>query len=319
MEDYPRNLAELERRFASDEACRDYLMFLRWPDGFRCPRCGDDQFWPQRITLLQCAGCDYQSSVIAGTMFQDTHTPLLLWFRAIWYVTSQKNGASALGVQRIWGLGSYRTAWAWLHKLRRAMVRPGRDRLQGRVEVDETFVGGEEDGVRGRRRGDKSLIVIAVEVEGKRTGRIRLRSIPDASAASLHPFIADSVEPGSTLHTDGWPGYKGLEQKGYLCETSVIGKQPKDAVKLLPHVHLIVALLQRWLLGTHHGAVSRAYLGYYLDEFTFRFNRRKSRSRGKLFYRLLEQAVNTAPVPFAQLVSVPESPPTPKPQAVGAT
>jgi transposase-like protein len=252
-------------------------------------------------------------------MFQDTHTPLTLWFRAIWYVTSQKNGASALGVQRILGLGSYRTAWAWLHKLRRAMVRPGRDRLQGRVEVDETFVGGEEDGVRGGRRGDKSLMVIAVEVEGKRIGRIRLRSIPDASAASVRAFIADSVEPGSTLHTDGWPGYKRLEQKGYLCETSVIGKQPKDAVKLLPHVHLIVALLKRWLLGTHQGAVSRAYLGYYLDEFTFRFNRRKSRSRGKLFYRLLEQAVNTAPVPFAKLVSVPESPPTPKPQAVGAT
>ena len=295
MEDYSRNLAELERRFANDEACRDYLMFLRWPDGFRCARCGGDQFWPQRITLLQCAGCDYQSSVIAGRMFQDTHTPLTLWFRAIWYVTSQKNGASALGVQRIMGLGSYRTAWAWLHKLRCAMVRPGRDRLQGRVEVQETFVGGEEDGVRGRRRGDKSLIVIAVEVEGKRIGRIRLRSIPDASAASLHPFIADSVEPGSIIHTDGWPGYKGLEQKGHLCETSVIGKQPKDAVKLLPHVHLIVALLKRWLLGTHQGAVSRAYLGYYLDEFTFRFNRRKSKSRGKLFYRLLEQAVNTAP------------------------
>ena len=257
--------------------------------------------------------------MIAGTLLQDTHTPLTLWFGAIWYVTSQKNGASALGVQRIMGLGSYRTAWAWLHKLRRAMVRPGRDRLQGRVEVEATFVGGEEDDVRGRRRGDKSLIVIAVEVEGKRIGRIRLRSIPDASAASLHPFIADSVEPGSTLHTDGWPGYKGLEQKGYLCETSVIGKQPKDAVKLLPHVHLIVALLKRWLMGTHQGAVSRVYLGYYLDEFTFRFNRRKSKSRGKLFYRLLEQAVNTAPVPFAKLVSASESPTTPKPQAVGAT
>jgi len=259
VEDYPRNLAELERRFATDEACRDYLMLLRWPNGFRCPRCGSDQFWPQRITLLQCVRCDYQSSVIAGTLLQDTHTPLTLWFRAIWYVTSQKNGASALGVQRIIGLGSYRTAWAWLHKLRRAMVRPGRDRLQGRVEVEATFVGGEEDGVRGPRRGDKSLVVIAVEVEGKSIGRIRLRSIADASAASLHSFIADAVEPGSTLHTDGWPGYKGLEQKGYLCETSVIGKQPKDAVKLLPHVHLIVALLKRWLMGTHQGAVSRVY------------------------------------------------------------
>lgn len=181
------------------------------------------------------------------------------------------------------------------------MVRAGRDRLQGRVEVDETFVGGEEDGIGGRRRGDKSLIVIAVEVEGKRVGRIRL------PAASLHSFIGDSIEPGSTVHTDGWQGYKGLEQKGYPCETSVIGKQRKDAVKLLPHVHLVVALLKRWLLGTRQGAVSRAYLAYYLDEFTFRFNRRKSKSRGKLFYRLVEQAVTTPAVPCRQLVPVEES------------
>jgi len=319
MEDYPRNLAEFERRFATDEGCRDYLMHVRWPSGFRCPRCGGDKFWPQRVTLLHCAACDYQSSVIAGTIFQDTHAPLTLWFRAMWYITSQKNGTSALSLQRILGLGSYRTAWAWLHKLRRAMVRPGRDQLKGRVEVDETFVGGEEDGVRGRRRGDKSLIVIAVEVEGKRIGRIRLRSIPDASAASLHPFIADSVEPGSSVHTDGWPGYKGLEQKGYRCETTIIGKQPKDAVKLLPHVHLVVALLKRWLMGTHQGAVSRAYLAYYLDEFTFRFNRRKSNSRGKLFYRLIEQAVTTAPVRLDQLVPVQESALLARPQGVGST
>jgi transposase-like protein len=319
MEDYPRNLGEFERLFATDELCRDYLMHLRWPTGFRCPRCGGNKFWPQRIILFHCADCDYQSSVIAGTIFQDTHAPLTLWFRAMWYITSQKNGTSALGLQRILGLGSYRTAWAWLHKLRRAMVRPGRDRLQGWVEVDETFVGGEEDGVRGRRRGDKSLIVVAVEVEGKRVGRIRLRSIPDASAASLHSFIRDSIEPGSTIHTDGWPGYQGLEKKGYPCEISVIGKQPKDAVKLLPHVHLVVALLKRWLLGTHQGAVSRVYLSYYLDEFTFRFNRRKSKSRGKLFYRLVEQAVTTPPVPFGQLVPVEESASPAKPQAVGAT
>jgi transposase-like protein len=316
MEDYPRNLADFERRFATDEACRDYLMQVRWPRGFQCPRCGGAKFWPQRVILLHCAACDYQSSAIAGTIFQDTHAALTLWFRAMWYVISQKNGTSALGLQRILGLGSYRTAQAWLHKLRRAMVRPGRDRLQGRVEVDETFVGGEEDGHRGRRRGDKSLIVIAVEMDDKRIGRIRLRSIPDASAASLHSFIEDSVEPGSTVHTDGWAGYKGLEQKGYRCETSVIGKQPKDAVKLLPHVHLVVALLKRWLLGTHQGAVSRTYLPYYLDEFTFRFNRRTSKSRGKLFYRLVEQSVTTHPVPFDQLVPV-KSPA--EPQAVGAT
>jgi transposase-like protein len=192
------------------------------------------------------------------------------------------------------------------------MVRPGRDRLHGRVEVDESFIGGEEDGVSGRRRGDKSLLVVAVEVKGKRVGRIRLRSIQDASADSLHSFVLDSIEPGSTVHTDGWQGYKGLEQKGYKCEFTVIGKQRKDAVKLLPYVHLVVSLLKRWLLGTHQGAVSRTYLDYYLDEFTFRFNRRESKSRGKLFYRLVHQAVTTAPAPYEQLVP-------PKPQQLGAT
>ena len=156
MEDYHRNLAEFERRFATEKVCRDYLAQLRWPDGFRCLRCGCGKFWPQRVILLHCVACDYQSSVIAGTIFQDPPAPLTLWFRAIWYITSQKNGTSALGLQRILGLGSYRTAWAWLHKLRRAMVRPGRDRLHGRVEVDETFVGGEEDGISGRRRGKKA-------------------------------------------------------------------------------------------------------------------------------------------------------------------
>ena len=317
MEDYPRNLAEFERRFATEEVCRDYLVQLRWPDGFRCPRCGCGKFWPQRVILLHCAACDYQSSVIAGTIFQDTHAPLTLWFRAIWYITSQKNGTSALGLQRILGLGSYRTAWAWLHKLRRAMVRPGRDRLHGRVEVDETFVGGEEDGISGRRRGDKSLIVVAVEVEDKSIGRIRLRSIEDASANSLHSFVVDSIEPGSTVHTDGWQGYKGLEQKNYKCESTVIGKQRKDAVKLMPHVHLVVSLLKRWLLGTHQGAVSRAHMAYYLDEFTFRFNRRKSKSRGKLFYRLVQQAVTTAPAPYDQLVLSRKKPPHPNHKPLG--
>ena len=319
MDDYPRDLAEFERRFATEEVCRDYLAQLRWPDGFRCPRCGCGKFWPQRVILLHCAACDYQSSVIAGTIFQDTHAPLTLWFRAIWYITSQKNGTSALGLQRILGLGSYRTAWAWLHKVRRAMVRPGRDRLHGRVEVDETFVGGEEDGISGRRRGDKSLIVVAVEVEGKGIGRIRLRSIQDASANSLHSFVVDSIEPDSTVHTDGWQGYKGLEQKNYKCESTVIGKQRKDAVKLMPHVHLVISLLKRWLLGTHQGAASRAHMAYYLDEFTFRFNRRTSKSRGKLFYRLVQQAVTTAPAPYDQLVQSRKSTSSPKPQALGVT
>src|SRR5215471_1604456 len=141
MEDYPRNINELESRFGTEEACREYLARLRWPDGFRCPRCGGGKAWPFRSVRLECGDCGHQTSVIAGTIFQDTHKPLVLWFRTMWWVTSQKNGVSALGLQGVLGLGSYKTAWTWLHKLRRAMVRPGRDRLTGRIEVDETFVG----------------------------------------------------------------------------------------------------------------------------------------------------------------------------------
>ena len=204
MEDYPRTLAELEARFSSEEACREYLFRLRWPGGFRCSRCGETKAWPLRSGLRQCAGCGHQISVTAGTIFQDTRTALTIWFRAMWWVTSQKNGVSALGLQRVLGLGSYQTAWAWLHKLRRAMVRPGRDRLSGRVEVDETYLGGLEEGVHGRQTESKALIVVAAEEDGKGIGRIRMRRIPDASAHSLVPFVKESVEPGHVVHTDGW-------------------------------------------------------------------------------------------------------------------
>ncbi len=183
MEDYPRNLAEFEARFANEQACRDYLCQLRWPEGFRCPRCGHDKAWAVRTALLECASCGHQASATAGTIFQDTRKPLQSWFRAMWWLTSQKNGASALGLQRVLGLGSYKTAWTWLHKLRRAMVRPGRDRLRGRVEVDETYLGALEEGVRGRQTGAKALIAVAAEEDGAGIGRVRMRTIPNASGS----------------------------------------------------------------------------------------------------------------------------------------
>src|ERR1019366_4965722 len=201
MEDYPRNLKEFDVRFRSEEACREYLLQLRWPDGFRCPRCGCRESSPVRAVLLRCRDCRHQTSVTAGTIFQDTRTSLRLWFQAIWWVVSQKNGVSALGLQRVLGLKSYETAWTWLHKLRRAMVRPGRDLLTGRVEVDETYLGGLEEGTRGRGAEPKTLIILAVEEDGKGIGRIRMRQIPDASAASLESFLVESVVPGSVVHT----------------------------------------------------------------------------------------------------------------------
>ncbi len=309
VEDYPRDLLELEARFSTEEACRAYLYQLRWPDGFECPRCRGRKAWPASDLLWECAGCHRQISVTAGTIFQDSRLPLTLWFRAVWWVTSQKNGVSAMGLQRVLGLKSYKTAWTMLHKLRRAMVRPGRDRLQGHVEVDEAFVGGEEEGVHGRQTETKAMIAVAVEEDGDGIGRIRMRRIPDASSGSLIPFIEDSVEPGSLVHTDGWLGYQPLEGKDYRHKITFLKGNKKTASELMPRVHLAVALLKRWLLGTHQGGVSTEHLDAYLDEFTFRFNRRKSRSRGKLFYRLLEQAVAVDPVPYKSLVKCSAMPP----------
>jgi len=302
VEEYPDTLAELETRFGTEQACRDYLLKLRWPEGFVCPRCRGRSAWTTNRNLQVCAGCQYQASLTAGTIFQDTRKPLTMWFRAIWWVTAQKNGASALGLQRILGLGSYFTAWTWLHKLRRTMVRPGRDRLHGRVEVDETYIGGLEEGVRGRQTETKALVAVACEEEGRAIGRIRLRRIRDASAGSLEAFVAEAIEPGSVVHTDGWEGYASLEMKGYTHRVTVLKRGQQSAAELLPRVHLVVSLLKRWLVGTHQGAVSLQHLDYYLDEFTFRFNRRKSRSRGKLFYRLLQQAVAVEPAPYKAVV-----------------
>jgi len=295
-------MLELERRFGTDHACREYLFSLRWPDGFVCPRCGGRQAWATARGLWLCGQCRYQASVTAGTIFQDSHLPLTLWFRAIWYVTSQKTGASALGVQRVLGLGSYQTAWAWLHKLRRAMVRPGRDRLAGTVEVDETYWGAVEEGVVGRWTEKKALVLVAAQHDGShKIGRIRMRQVSDVSRATLHAFIAENIEPGSVVRTDGLETYGGL--KGYRHDPIVIAGSGKTADELLPRVHRVVSLLKRWLLGTHHGAVSHKHLDYYLDEFTFRFNRRTSASRGKLFYRLVQQAAQVEPHPYRTLVN----------------
>ncbi len=242
VEDYPRDLLELEARFSTEAACREYLARLRWPDGFRCPHCDGGKAWPIRA-LLECAACGLQTSVTAGTIFQDTRTPLPVWFRAMWWVTTQKNGASALGLQRVLGLKSYETAWTWLHKLRRAMVRPGRDLLTGRIEVDEGYVGGPEEGLRGRLNLEKTLVVVAAQEDGQGLGRIRMRQIPDASAESLIPFVQDSIASGSVVHTDGWLGYSPLTSNGYQHQVTYLKGNKKAASELLPRVHLVISHL----------------------------------------------------------------------------
>lgn len=241
---------------------------------------------------MQISGFCY--TVTAGTIFQDVRIPLRLWFCAVWQVVTQKHGISALGLQKILGLKRYETTWILLHKLRTAMVRPGRDRLMGPVEVDETYIGGKHPGKRGRGAEGKTLVVIAVEDKGNRLGRIRLHKVKNASAQSLIPAIKECVEPNSEVRTDGWSGYIGLPSAGYYH--NVIRPSANVGENLLPLTNRVAALLKQWLQGTHQGSPRFSHLDYYLDEFVFRFNRRTSRWRGKLFYRLIQQAVNIEPV-----------------------
>jgi transposase-like protein len=300
MKLYPKDLAELEHNFSTEEACRRYLFELRWPEGFICPACNHaGGAWSLSGGLIKCKACGRKTSVIAGTVFEGTRKPLVSWFRAIWWVTCQKNGASALGLKRILGLGSYQTAWTWLQKLRRAMVRPGQDRLTGTVQVDETYIGGAKPGKRGRGAEGKALVLIVAQEKGKGTGRIRLRRILDAKAKTLESAVRETVGPGAMVKTDGWKGYNGLKALGYNHE--VIRETADVGVNLLPLCHQEASLIKRWLGGTHQGAVSHEHLGYYLDEYTFRFNRRTSRSRGMLFYRLLQNAVAVKPVAYKDI------------------
>jgi transposase-like protein len=294
-EDYPKSLPEFEERFKTEVSCLAYLVALRWPDGFVCPNCGGKAAWLTVRNLFHCRGCGRQISVTAGTMFHGARKPLTLWFRAMWHVTSQKYGANALGLQRVLGLGGYQTAWEWLHKLRRAMVRPGRDQLSGTIQVDETYIGGKKTGKRGRGAEGKVPVAIAVEDKGaKGLGRIRMAVVADASAESLTAFVTQSIMPGSIVVTDGWKSYRDLGTQNYSHNVC-------DGTKELPLPHLVASLLKRWLLGTYQGAVRPGCLPYYLDEFTFRFNRRTSASRGKLFYRLVQHALHVDPTPRATL------------------
>ena len=294
MEDYPKNQLEFDERFITEKDCREYLAKIRWPDGYVCCRCKGRKHWITDRGLYYCSDCNYKASVTSGTIFQDTRKSLRIWFIAMWYLVGQKNGVSALGLQKILGFSRYETTWIWLHKLRAAMVRPSRDKLSGLVEVDETYIGGVHSGKRGRGAEGKELVLIAAEDKGTHIGRIRLYHIKDAYAVRIVPAIKEGVELGSTIRTDGWPSYGSLSSDGY---PHIVAKPSADlGDNLLPVAHRVASLLKRWMGGTHHGAIGGKHLSYYLDEFTFRFNRRTSKSRGKLFYRLIEQAVSLEPV-----------------------
>lgn len=295
-EKYPKNFDEFLDWFATEGLCRSYLESLKWPDGFECPRCGSKAAWRTERGLWHCRGCQHQTSVTVGTVFEGTRKSLRLWFHVMWLMMAHKTGLSAQGLCDVYEFGSYQTAWGWLHKLRSVMIRSGRERLQGRIEIDEAYVGGKHEGARGRGAEGKTLVIVAVEGAGGGTlGRVRFRCIPEITKQHAEKFVVDYVEPGSVIVTDGWKAYNKLEALGYLHEPYVQRTGGDAALDQLNHVHLVISLLKRWLDGTHHGAVTSEHLQAYLDEFSFRFNRRLSTHRGMLFYRLVQQAVSTRP------------------------
>jgi len=300
--DYPRTYQEFRQWFPDDAACVDYLGQLRWPDGFVCPKCGYERSWRTAKRQWVCAQCAQRTSVTAGTIFHRSHTPISTWFAAAWFVTSQKNGVSAVGLQHALGFGSYETAWAWMHKLRRAMVRPEREQLAGEVELDQIFIGGRSTGNPGGAS-EKVPVIVAVERDGNGAlGRVRFGLAQRSNSRELLDFARATIAPGSTVHTAGLYLLRQLADLGYRHEFTV-GARASDLDTVMPGVHLVSSLVKRWIAGTLQHNISRDQLAYYLDEYAFRFNRRRSTARGMLFYRLLQQAVATDPHPLKELYS----------------
>ena len=310
-DDLPEDMPSFLARFGSDGQCREYLFKARWPNGFRCATCGHDDAYALRTKIVyECVACRKQHSLLAGTIFEQTKTGLAEWFLAICLVTSSKGGIAATELRRQLGLGSYGTAWTWLHKIRKAMVRPDRKPSAHHVEADETYLGGPRPGRRGRGAAGKALVAGAVETgrgkaRGRRLGRLRLAKLPDAGATSLEGFLATNVAKPATATTDGWSGYSGLPEAGYGHEPVDLSAAWGDAALRLPAIHLVFSLAKRWLLGTHHGAVSEKHLPAYLDEYVFRFNRRTAERISHGFARLIEQAVRTKPSTYRTIVTTP--------------
>lgn len=301
--DFPRTYQEFRDWFPDDASCVAYVERLRWPDGFVCPRCETPKGWRIGTGAFMCAGCGLKTSATAGTIFHRSHTPLSTWFAAMWFITSQKTGISALALQRQFGFGSYETAWAWMQKLRRAMVRPDRSKLSGVVELDETFVGGRSTGRMGASTGKVPVMIAVERVDNRKLGRVRFGIDYAPGTKEQIAFAQSEIEPGTHIQTDGARVLRRLADLGYE-HSYATGYNSPDISAELPGVHLVASLLKRWITGTLQHHVTVEHLPYYLDEYAFRFNRRDSKSRGMLFYRLLQQAVITEPITLSDLYKI---------------
>jgi transposase-like protein len=301
-DDFPKSLIEFEEIFGTEEQCRNHLFHTEFPNGFICPKCGKKEFWWTARNLMHCKTCHHQESLRTGTVFEGSKKPLRLWYRVLYFVAVNKNGISALAIKRLMGFGSYQTAWAWLHKIRRAMIRQDREKLEGSVEVDETYLGGTKKGKRGRGAEGKALVCIALEKKAgeKKPGRVRIEVIPDISGESILGFIQRNVIEGSTIRSDGLPSYRNISENGYQHDRVIEEKEKPES--MMPALHLVISLMKRWIIGTMQGRVSEKHLPQYLDEFVFRFNRRTSKNRGKVYFRALDQCTSVRSTPYWKLV-----------------
>ena len=303
-EDFPKNEIEFDRRFNSEQGCLEYLFNLRWPEGFICPQCGHNNYWKSARGLYLCRSCEHHQSVTAGTIFHGTRKPLPLWFKALWWFSTRKSSVNATSLQEMLGLGSYKTAWRWLQKLRTCTIFPQRKNLSGHIEVDEFYLGGERSGKRGRGAEHKCKVAVAIERKGRKFGRVRMQVIENCSANELTPFAINNINSGSCITTDGWKGYSGLGKAGYVHHT-VLASKAEDKASVLPGVHLVASLVNRVILGTFQGRFDPQYLQRYLDEYVFRFNRRTSKSVGKRFLRIVQRAVASSPITNKELTQLP--------------
>ena len=316
MNDYPKDLIEFMNRFPTDIECRKYLLTIRWEHGFLCTACGHNEYWTnEESSYCICSKCRHRVSLLAGTIMQDSKLPVRIWLTAMWLFVTQKDGISAKSLQENLGLRSYKSAWSLLHKLRIAMVRSSREKLSGLIELDEEYIGGTQEGAkRGRGSENKQLVAVAVQLDilsddhpersslrDYRLSKIRVKHISNASKAELHAFVKENVAVGSTLIRDNWSGYSGIDDEGYYSEITKISTSTSEEEKL-PHVHLAISLMKRWILGTYQGSINEANLQTYLEEFAFRFNRKTSHNRGWLFYRMVQGAVTTEPHPYESLL-----------------
>jgi transposase-like protein len=301
-DDFPKNQAEFDERFNTEQNCYDYLLSLRWPQGFVCRHCRHNSYWRSATGLFICTRCEHQHSLTAGTIMHGTRKPLVLWFKAMWWFTTRKSGVNAINLQDLLGFGSYNTAWLWLQKLRNCTVRQDREKLTGTVEADEFYLGGKKSGKRGRGAEHKCAVAIAVEQKNPKLGRLRLQVIEDCSADELVPFIQTNVDPGSGITTDGWLGYNPLPAGEYKHQ-KVFKNKANGRESVLPGVHLVISLVKRLILGTFQGRFEKKYLQHYLDEYVFRFNRRTTKSVGKRFYRIVQQSMATPAMTRKQVLA----------------